>query len=243
MAYIFTTQAQDTFQRANENPLSDGGNWTLLQGDDPLEIVNDLCQSSDTVNTCGAIFTGISWPNNQWVKLTVANAGATDPEGAVDIYIRITNDGQFVSGYAFEIVTKDAGAEYAIISLVNPSPPLIIGSLVLNDGDTLLCGAYNNHLLLYHNSVLVTDVTNSDTLTGGVAAIEIFSSVLGSIQFSNFSGGLITESGGSGSGQINAGFGFSTDMPGSTAADTGGTAIVTRKTAIMTTKFGSRIIG
>ena len=75
------------------------------------------------------------------------------------------------------------------------------------------------------------------------ATVKAIASVSNNVDSATGSAAYVINSSGGGTGQINAGFGFSTDMPGSTAADTGGTAIVTRKTAIMTTKFGSRIIG
>ena len=241
MAYIFTTQAQDTFQRANENPLSDGGKWTQIVGDDPAKIVSNACEPTDTTNYCGAVYTGIVWPANSWVSVKVASVNLSDSETVISLYLRFVNDGNNTIGYLLQVDAFDG--TFTIDSFVTAST-LTSGSVTVANGDTFLFGFYNSTWLFYKNGILLSTGTDTDSANAGVAGFDLFASVaVANVQLSNFSGGLITESGGSGSGQINAGFGFSTDMPGSTAADTGGTAIVTRKTAIMTTKFGSRIIG
>jgi len=69
--------ATDNFTRLNENPLSDSGNWTKPTGFSALELVSDAVETTSSVATCAAAFTGVSAPNDQWSRVTMdANSAA-----------------------------------------------------------------------------------------------------------------------------------------------------------------------
>jgi hypothetical protein len=63
----------DTFNRANENPLSGGGNWASLPGADALQIISSEITSQD-YDTAYMIYTGATFNSNQYSEITVSNS-------------------------------------------------------------------------------------------------------------------------------------------------------------------------
>lgn len=198
MGYVFTQQAVDTFQRANENPLSDGGKWTQIVGDDPAQIVSDVCEGTDTTNFCGAVYTGTVWPANVWVSVKVSSVNLFDDKTAISVYLRYVNDGNFSVGY---LLTLAAGVgNFSVDSLATASV-IASGPLTVANGDTFLFGFYNNTWLFYQNGVLLSTGTNTDSPDAGTSGFDLLvSASVSNLSLSNFSGGLITQSSGGGGG-------------------------------------------
>src|SRR6202008_3356062 len=75
---VYNTLASDNFTRANENPLSQGGNWSAVGGafDDPLQVVSNACEgtSTDPSNIPAMQYSGLAWPNDCWMQGTIASA-------------------------------------------------------------------------------------------------------------------------------------------------------------------------
>jgi hypothetical protein len=68
-AALPTITASDSFNRANENPLSGGGNWSSITGvNSPLQLLNNKAQgivvSSDNAN----VYTGASFADDQYAE-------------------------------------------------------------------------------------------------------------------------------------------------------------------------------
>lgn len=82
-----TIYASDNFVRANENPLSDGGNWLIESFGTGLQIANSGLAQCSVFNgtTCYNYFNGgISWPNDQYSQVQIAeNAVKTNTYGGV----------------------------------------------------------------------------------------------------------------------------------------------------------------
>lgn len=81
--------ASDNFTRANENPLSDGGNWSAVTGLDALEVASDLCEvATASNNACGMAYTGVSCGNNQYAEVTVNSPSGSAYTGVVPCLTR-----------------------------------------------------------------------------------------------------------------------------------------------------------
>lgn len=70
--------ATDNFNRANENPISDGGAWTSIgdTGND-FEVVTNQATAVGVGADAGNLRTGITWPNDQYSQckfITPSNA-------------------------------------------------------------------------------------------------------------------------------------------------------------------------
>ena len=91
---IFAPMFSDSFQRANELPLSDGGNWINLGSlptKDQLQILNNQCETTVTVSRDGTAYyrdTGIVLPNDQYCSVTITELGIN---GLIWLYVRGTD--------------------------------------------------------------------------------------------------------------------------------------------------------
>jgi hypothetical protein len=68
-----TQVAADNFTRANENPLSDGGNWSTISGVNALQLYSDVATYA-TSPTGAAIWTGNTFTNDQYVDVVFSSA-------------------------------------------------------------------------------------------------------------------------------------------------------------------------
>lgn len=78
--------AVDTFQRANENPLSNGGVWTAFPSF-PLQIVSDVVTQIGGTSGGYALYTGMSWPRSQYSEITLG-AGDSVNNAYYVLYVR-----------------------------------------------------------------------------------------------------------------------------------------------------------
>ena len=67
------TIASDTFQRADENPLSDGGIWKTITGKLALKIVSHFALPAGVNNGSFMVWSSGTFPQNQWAQETVAS--------------------------------------------------------------------------------------------------------------------------------------------------------------------------
>src|SRR6267378_2171330 len=67
--------ASDSFQRANENPLSNGGTWTTLPTFSALQLIGNVVEASALSVGCGAYRNNILWPNDQSSEITLGTGG------------------------------------------------------------------------------------------------------------------------------------------------------------------------
>lgn len=196
MSYNFTTLAQDTFHRANENPLSDGGNWTTIIGDSAAQVVSDACEATAPSAFCGAVFSGISAPDNMYSSIKI---GAQDvaSNSAWEIYVRFVNNGNFTAGYSAYI--SNASPNSVQITAYATATTLATVSCTIHVGDVFLFGLYGSTWLLYQNGVLLAFGSDSSTPSGGTWGFDIISiSTIASTTISQWAGGLISIGGGEG---------------------------------------------
>ena len=97
MPPTYTQLASDTFNRGNENPLNPS-NWTVWTGYKPLKIQSAVCQPVGVAGESAEIYTGISWPNDQYAQVQVNQA---NNNGTASVIVRGNNTP--LSGYRFTI--------------------------------------------------------------------------------------------------------------------------------------------
>lgn len=149
MANTYTQLGQDTFQRTDENPLSDGGNWAALAGSTGLKLLTNTPVPITSFTVCISVFNGIvtSWPNDQYAEVTISEAvGGSTIWGPV---VRAQANGSWydieaVSGSSFNIVERPS--QTVIASAATP-PTLAAGGVVRLEaqgtGLTALTAYYN----------------------------------------------------------------------------------------------------
>lgn len=72
--------ASDNFNRANETPLSGGGNWTTQAGNNPFNLSSNVAVPSSVASDDVSVYTAGTWPNDHYSQadLTVTSTGGGD---------------------------------------------------------------------------------------------------------------------------------------------------------------------
>jgi len=159
----------DNFTRANENPLSDGGQWSAFQelGSNAavLKTVSNMCEASTVSVRNEAIVTGTSFTANQWAEFTLGAALANVP--TLGCRVRITSgnpgtgyDAIFSNGTYF--IRKFTGTTFT--NLVS-----VAGSL--NISDTVRLEVIGTTLTIYQNDVSILTTTDATYASGSVGLI------------------------------------------------------------------------
>lgn len=187
---IFLTQlAQDNFQRPNENPLSQGGNWSLDSHPDPaLKIASDICEAT-TTSVCAELYTGQTLPNDQYATLTFATTPHTGSFAIAILGIRTTDNGSSIlglPGYQLRVFSVNGPGGWV---LSNMGTTIISGSQNAAAGDVWIVAAVGTTIFVLQNGVQIGSVTNA-AYSSGIACLAAFASnTLQDIQYSNFACG------------------------------------------------------
>jgi hypothetical protein len=161
--------ASDNFQRANENPLSDGGNWTKIPGifESPNQIVSNLCEGTQT-NSCGNFYSGITWPNDQYSEFTLA----TLTTGSLGPVARCSSSAE--TYYRLQLAAS-GGSQAVGINLMNAGSSSTLGTssnFSTAVGGILKIQAQGTTISAWYNGAQKLSVTDS-TLSSGSAGIYL----------------------------------------------------------------------
>jgi hypothetical protein len=181
--------AQDTFNRANENPLNPAV-WQAITPLAPLQISSNSCESTVISGSgSGEAYVGIPWTKDQAASVVLA---ASAVGGNFDIFLRSGVDlgTNTVFGYDFGFTDNGDGtldAFLAIASVGGGTQTLWEQkSLPFNDGDVFLGVAIGETLALYQNGQMVSWINDTTYVSGGVE-LQIFApAALTDMQLTNF---------------------------------------------------------
>lgn len=176
-----TILASDNFTRANG---ALGANWSNMGGGaiNALTIVSDAVQDSSLSNDGAALYTGISWPNDQYSQGTIV---ATSSGCGPGLVVR----GSVAAQTAY--VLQSSSTTWTIQSFVAGTVTnLTSGTGTFVASDTLLLQAVGTTISAYHNGVLLGSVTNSAIASGNAGIyISTDGSNLADAVADNFVGG------------------------------------------------------
>ncbi len=194
--YTLTQVAADSANRANENPLSDGGNWVdvALPSYGPVQILNDAFEGT-VANGNIALWTGNAFNNNQYSQMTVtANTTSSD---YVMLLLRSNTSAVSYSTYEAYIeggvspaitIRKSVANTYTVLAgptTIVATPPFVF-----------TFGIAGTTLYAYINGVQVITATDT-SLSSGSPGMLLFPSSLANVKATNWSGGTFAVSGGS----------------------------------------------
>lgn len=195
-----TTPILDAFNRANENPLSGGGNWaarSLETGSAP-QLLNNAVTGTSTAALSGADWVaGLIGPDCEvyYTLTTIPAAG-----NYVRLYLRVTNRNVGAeTGYMMQWVNSAAG-----VNIYKETANGAYTSLAANaaatytNGDQICFQAVGNTLTVYKNSVSTLTVTDATYTTAGYVGIGLRDTTT---VIDNFGGGAP----GAGLDQLNSG--------------------------------------
>ena len=183
---VFTTLATDTFNRANENPLSDGGNWTTPVGEffsgatQPLQVVSDQCEATHSIVNA-ALYSGISWPNDQWAQFKLSGGSA---EAA--IILRAVDNGTSVT---YIIAVTPAAPAINIAETGTPAGGSV--STPLGSGSVIRLAVLGSTAFIYVNGVLLGASTGFTLASGSAGILLEVGGNLSQSNVVNFVGGSL----------------------------------------------------
>lgn len=171
----------DNFTRANENPLSDGGNWSIGPSAHAMQVLSDV--ATDTVGGFAgnqAIWTGSvvqiggSWPADQYAEITI---GSLLNSAFYDVYVR--NSTTVKTGYDFEL--NVSGGHQILYVVVNGSQvtQYSFTSAIL-PGDIWRLSVTGSTLTVSRNGSVLLTQTDTNIPSGGVPGFGVEENTAGS---------------------------------------------------------------
>ena len=199
---MFVQLALDTFQRADENPL-DPARWSSFDpslGSLDLQIVSHQCQGNGTPNVdeSAELYTGISWPADQWAEITIGNSA--------ECQLMLRTDPLFTTGYVCLLEGPPFPAapthEIHIEDVIGGSFIYDSDNTIRNVGDIFRIAAQGTHIYLWQNGVLIAAVESATTASGSSGLLLANYSANTDSYITNYQGGSISSSSGSADGGV-----------------------------------------
>ena len=177
--------ALDNMTRANETPLSDGGNWTVQASPNvAANLVSNQAVASSTSFASRMAFTGATWGSGEWAKVILGSASvdANDQVGPM-----VDTSTSQVQGYLYFASGPSAFSLVAFLPGGAASITLQNGPQTNVTGDTFEIAIAGSEIQCFHNGTLVATAYDSmwrsgppgfhpyDSPTASVAAINNWS--------------------------------------------------------------------
>ncbi len=159
--------ASDDFNRANGGP---GAGWTVIDSDP--QIVAQHVQEPNTRdgNDSIAIYTGRTWPADQYSQVTVLAASLHQGASAV---VRAKIDPVIEMYFVYVVGPLGPGAQVVLAKFVTHNyTELFRGVVPVNGGDTLFLGVQGTTLTVKLNGTTVTTRTDG-SITQGYPGFDI----------------------------------------------------------------------
>jgi hypothetical protein len=146
---------------ASENPLSDGGNWTAING--TLQITGGACQPSPTAGGSGtSVLTGVTpTGTQQYAQFTIGTMTSNGTIPQVAVWLRSPSNGATING-TFRFIMKQNGT-WALVEVVGGTAGTVAsGNLISGptSGDVFTLIANGNTVTAYQNGALLTTYTD-----------------------------------------------------------------------------------
>jgi hypothetical protein len=194
MSYNFPQPVQlasDNFQRANENPLSGGGNWVSGFGDQPLQIVSNLVEAAGNFYNYQLYNGGLAWSSDQYSSARIANCLAN-----AFVAVQVRQQGSAQPDTCYQLEPAGPLGPNTLIYLMKriSSAQTIFAQLraTLNIGDVITLAVSGTQLSAYINGVFLPGSSVKDSsITGGYPGIvcQPSSATLSNAQLSAWWGG------------------------------------------------------
>lgn len=170
LATVYNPIATDTFVRAAENPLSDGGNWAEPDATNHLVLTASQEVNGATNSICAQYYNGgITWPTNQYSEVTLTSgfSGAAAAGPAVLWQTGTRN------GYGILIFASGPN-NFIIQKYVNGTGSnLALATITYNGGDVIRLEVLNGVLTGKQNGTTIV-TANDTTYTTGFPGLVTF---------------------------------------------------------------------
>ncbi len=160
---IFVDQvlASDNFTRANENPLSGGGNWSTPSGLSSLRIISNEVANASAGTDSGERFTGVAAGLDHYSQINIGSS-IGDSDFGPAVCVQANGDMYLVTGFN--------GVELFIFSRIGGAfDQMGVVTASYGTADDIRLERFGSLLRLYQNSVLILTV---DTATASTILVE-----------------------------------------------------------------------
>jgi hypothetical protein len=175
------------------------GNWTVVSGFNmPQQVSGDAQPFAISATTSIALYTGITWPNNQYAQCIARQAN-----GPGQKYIAIILRGLTSEHTLYEIRANSTGASITVIIYRVNAGSITTGpstSTAVNAGSTLkgsvVTDGANAIVKLYVNDVEILSWTDTSPLASGSPGIYLHATggTLDQVRADNWEGGSFGDS-------------------------------------------------
>lgn len=110
--------ATDNFTRANESPLSQGGNWSN-PGSLFFQLTGNVALPVDASNDDHSWYTGVAFPDDQYASVTLNSPGAWPAEAGIGVMLRFADANnlyRIVTDTTEVAVAKQQSGAYSLIT-------------------------------------------------------------------------------------------------------------------------------
>ena len=163
MPFVFTALASDSFQRADENPLFDGGKW--ISSD--IQILNDECISSSVGG--GTAFWDSSFTANMYVQAQVAVwTGGDGGSGGSSLYLNLGTGGAY---YSILISTIGIASGKVFFGLILTNSSFLFRQTITTAvvvGDVFKATVFGTTFTLYRNGEVVFTSVGTTPIDGAL---------------------------------------------------------------------------
>ena len=197
IAYILLQTASDNCTRANENPMSDGGNWTegVYSPVSAGQLASDLFEPTATSTLGYVLWTGNGvFANDQYSEITVHAWGNNS-----NAYAAVR--GSLSAGTFYIAVMSGSVNQLSLLKYVGGSLSTTFyqQNISFSVGDKIrlvVQGSLPATLTVYHNGTLLTTQTDSSSpITSGYSGMAVYStSSITAAQISAWTGGIVLAS-------------------------------------------------
>lgn len=172
---IGTQTNTDNFNRANETPLSGGGNWTSTTNQ--IVLTSNTVQPAGTGNDREAVYVAWANGNDQYSQMKITAVTSTAGNG---FGVCVRHDPTVGTKTMYRLVLE-GGGNFEVLKLVAGTPTsLRTGTVTYSAGTALGLSVQGSTLKVWYNGSQVgTNITDSTITTGdpGIAYSSTLSSV------------------------------------------------------------------
>lgn len=181
--------ATDNFNRADENPLSGGGNWSPSFGDQNWKVVSNVAVPVN-VSTLDSVmhYTAGTWPNDQYSKADLTVSGTGGGDQGVGLNVRGTTAATtYYRAVADHGATNNVGISKLVAGVYSN---LALTSSSWTDGATWELDVQGTTLTFKRAGSTILTTTDA-SIASGKPGIEL-STVVTSASLDNWEGGDFT---------------------------------------------------
>ncbi len=151
----------DTFQRPDENPLSDGGKWTAPSGLNTGQLVSHAVESITTgLPNPNAFWTGDgAWANDQYSQITVQNIS-----GIGQVFAAVRSN--VAASTTVYYVQTNAGAVQIYKEVAGSFTQLTSVTAAITAGDKLALAVIGTTLYALKNGAVISSVIDNSIASG-----------------------------------------------------------------------------